>query len=73
MGSLSPLSKMGLGATFTNAATASMGNVNLNPDSQKNFLKAAAQKNSQGPEEQKGENNAKILTNKKVKEDKKLR
>lgn len=38
MRSLSPLSRMGLGANFTNTSTASMGNVNLNPNSQKIFL-----------------------------------
>lgn len=53
MGSLSPLSRMGLGANFTNAATASMGNVNLNPQSQAHFLKAASKKKTGTTEEKK--------------------
>lgn len=55
MGSLSPLSRMGLGSKFTNEATASMGNVNLNPDSQKMFLQAAANKKTGANEESKGQ------------------
>lgn len=44
---------MGLGANFTNAATASMGNVNLNPQSQAHFLKAASKKKTGTTEETK--------------------